>query len=86
MAAKRARIIANRGALRAATLGVADTGASAIYFSEDAPVNHVDTTAPALAVDTATAQRQQSIATAQHQISNLPDAFTRTGYVMPGFQ
>ena len=86
MAAKQACIIANRHARRAATSGVADTGASAIYFSVDAPVTHVDLMAPAVAVGTATGQRQQYIATAQHQIPDLPDAFPRTRHVMPGFQ
>ena len=66
--------------------GVADTGASAIYFSEDAPVTHVDNTAPAVAVGTATGQRQQSVVTAQHQIPDLPNAFLQTGHVMPGLQ
>ena len=86
MAAKRARIIANRRARRAAISGVADTGASAIYLSEDAPVTHVDTTMPAGDVGKATGQSQQSIANAQHQIPDLPDSFLRTGHVMPGFQ
>ena len=35
---------------------------------------------------TATGQRQLSVTTAEHQIPNLPDAFPRTGHVMPGFQ
>ena len=86
MTAKRPRIIANRSACRSATARVTDTGASAIYFSADAPVTHVDTTAPAVAVGTATGQRQKSVATAQHQIPDLPNAFPQTGHVMPGFQ
>ena len=79
-------MIANRRARQSATAGVADTGASAIYFSADAPVTHVDTTEPVVVVGTSTGQRQQSVATAQHQIPDLPDAFLRTGHVMPGFQ
>ena len=79
-------MIANRRARQSATAGVADTGASAIYFLADAPVTHVDTTEPVVVVGTSTGQRQQSVATAQHQIPDLPDAFLRTGHVMPGFQ
>ena len=86
IAAKWDRKLANRRARRSSTSAVADTGASGIYYSADAPVTDVDPTAPVVVVGTATEEPQLPTATAQHQIPNLPDAFPRTGHVMPGFQ
>ncbi|KAL7531028.1 hypothetical protein ACHAXR_003813, partial [Thalassiosira sp. AJA248-18] len=85
VAAKWARRIANRRARKAAT-GVADTGATSIYFTPDAPVTEYDPTAPAIAVGTASGQRQLSSATAKHCIPDLPANFPRLGHVMPGFK
>ncbi|KAL7525219.1 hypothetical protein ACHAXR_001556, partial [Thalassiosira sp. AJA248-18] len=85
VAAKWARKIANRRARKAAT-GVADTGASSIYFAPDTPVLEYNPSAPAIAVGTASGQRQLSSATAKHCIPNLPADFPRSGHVMPGFQ
>jgi hypothetical protein len=64
--------------------GTADTGASGIYFTKHAPVNHGNTSAPSIRVGTADGTITPSSASAQLKLMNLPPS-ARQGYVMPSF-
>jgi hypothetical protein len=64
--------------------GIADTGASGIYFSKHAPVNYHNTSAPSIYVGIADGTITCSSASAQLKLKNLlPSA--RQGHVMPSF-
>jgi hypothetical protein len=64
--------------------GVADTGASGIYFSKHAPVNHHSTSAPSICVGIANGTIACSLASAQLKLMNLPPS-ARQGHIMSSF-
>jgi hypothetical protein len=64
--------------------GVADTGASGIYFTKHTPVNHLNTSAPSICVGTADGTIACSSARAQLKLTNLPPSFC-LGHIMPSF-
>jgi hypothetical protein len=65
--------------------GVADTGASGIYFSKHAPVNHRNISAPSICVGIANSTIITcSSASAQLKLKNLPSS-ARQGHIMPSF-
>jgi hypothetical protein len=64
--------------------GVADTGASGIYFTKHAPVNHRNTSAPSFRVGTGNGTIARSSASAQLKLMNLPPS-ARQGHVTPSF-
>ena len=66
--------------------GIVDSGATDIYFSEDAPIVNVDHSAPKVTVGTATGQSQQSTGTGELNLPNLPYGLLVTGHIMPGFR
>ena len=63
---------------------IADTGASDIYLTPNAPVINIDTSAPKVRVGTATGAPQLSAGTGEVNLSQLP-AECRTGQIMPTF-
>ena len=65
-------------------LGVADSGASGFYFSKNAPVTHLNTSAPRIQVKIANSIKLTSSATAQINHKHFPPA-TRHGHVMDNF-
>jgi hypothetical protein len=64
--------------------GIADTGASGIYFTKNAPVNYRNTSAPSIRVGIADSTIARSSASAQLKLTNLPPS-ARQGHVMPSF-
>jgi hypothetical protein len=64
--------------------GIADTGASGIYFTKHAPVNHRNTFAHSIRVGTANGTIARSSASAQLKLTNLPPSACQ-GHVMPSF-
>jgi hypothetical protein len=64
--------------------GVADTGASGIYFNKHTPVNHCGTFAPSICVGIANGTIACSSASAQLQLKNLLPSACQ-GHVMPSF-
>jgi hypothetical protein len=64
--------------------GVADTGASGIYFSKHALVNHRNTFAPSICVGIAYGTIACSSTSAQLKLKNLPPS-AHQGHVMPSF-
>ncbi len=64
--------------------GVANTGASGIYFSEHAPVNYRDTSAPSIYVGIANGTIACSSPSAQLKLKNLLPSACQ-GHVMPSF-
>jgi hypothetical protein len=64
--------------------GVANTGASGIYFSKHAPVNHHDTSTPNIRIGIANGTIACSSASAQLKLKNLPPS-TCQGHIMLSF-
>jgi hypothetical protein len=64
--------------------GIADTGASGIYFTKNAPVNYCNTSAPSIHVGIADGTIARSSASAQLKLTNLPPAACQ-GHIMPTF-
>ncbi len=64
--------------------GVADTGASGIYLTKHAPVNHHNTSAPSISVGTANGTIACSSTSAQLKLTNLQPS-ARQGHIMPSF-
>ena len=62
---------------------ILDSGASGIYFTTDAPVLHVNPSAPITRVGDAAGNCHQSSAQASHQLSALP---ITKGNIMPTFK
>ncbi len=67
------------------TTAIADTGASDHYFTDKAPLLHVDTTAPTTTIRTATGEFKTSTGTAVLAIPSLPSIRARSGHIIPGF-
>jgi hypothetical protein len=63
---------------------VADTGASGIYFTKHAPVNHRNTSAPSICVVPANGTIACSSASTQLKLKNLPSSACQC-HVMPSF-
>jgi hypothetical protein len=63
---------------------IADTGASGIYFTQYAPVNQHNTSAPSIKVGTANGTIARSSASAQLKLTNLPPSACQ-GHGMPSF-
>jgi hypothetical protein len=76
--------ITNPAHLSADHTGVADTGASGIYFSKYTPVSHRDSSALSIHVGTANSTIACSSASAQLKLKNLPPS-ARQGHIMPSF-
>jgi hypothetical protein len=64
--------------------GIADTGASGIYFTKNTPVNYHNTSAPNICVGIADGTIVRSSASAQLKLMNLPPS-ARQGHIMPTF-
>ena len=65
-------------------LGVVDSGASSFYFSKNAPVTHLNTSAPHIQVKIANGIKLTSSATAQINHKHIPPA-AHHGHVMDDF-
>jgi hypothetical protein len=65
-------------------LGVVDSGANSFYFSKNAPVTHLNTSAPHIQVTIANGIKSTSSATAQINNKHIPPA-ARHGHVMDDF-
>jgi hypothetical protein len=64
--------------------GIADTGASGICFTKNAPVNYRNTSAPSIRVGIANGTIARSSASAQLKLTNLPPSACQ-GHIMPTF-
>ena len=64
---------------------IADTGASGLYLTADAPTSSLDSSAPAIIVGTATGHIQHSTASCLSLPSHLPDCL-RQGHIFPAFK
>jgi hypothetical protein len=64
--------------------GVANTGASGIYSSKHAHVNHCNTSSPSICVGIANGTITGSSASAQLKLKNLPPSACQ-GHIMPSF-
>ncbi len=65
-------------------IGVVNSGASSIYFSKNAPITHLNTSAPRIQVKIANGTKLTSSATAQLNHKHIPPA-ARHGHVMDDF-
>ena len=63
-----------------------NSGATDIYFSDDAPIVNINLSAPKVTVETATGQSQKSTGTGELNFPKLPSGFPVTGHIMPGFR
>ena len=66
--------------------GVADSGASNIFFAKEAPIQNFNAAAPKVHVGMATVQLQESIGTGIPGLPHLPSDFPRTVQVMPSLK
>jgi hypothetical protein len=66
------------------TAGVANTGASGIFFSKYAPVSHHSSSAPSIRVGTADGTIAHSSASTQLKLKNFPPS-ARQSHIMPSF-
>ncbi len=74
--------ISNPSNLPVKYTGIADTGASGIYFTKHAPNNHRNTSAPSIRVGTTNGTITRFSASAQLKLTNLPPS-ARQGHIMP---
>ena len=69
-----------------ASTGIADTGATTIYYAPKYPLPKLDPSAPRVHVGTANVHMARSSATAKSYIHQLTHNFPTTGYGMPNFK